>query len=87
MTVGTAETREWPEMGEELARKATETLHASIHANGEGSLSDRELWIVTGTILDLIQGLAPAETTNVVNQVRMHLDKTFGAKAKKGRKA
>jgi hypothetical protein len=65
--------RSWPSLGEELARKALETLHEAAHKNSTGELSDQELVLVVNTITDLTMGLIPKEISNLIYQVRKEL--------------
>lgn len=66
---------EWPEMQEELARKALEVLDQRVHQHlVEATLSERELRLVVDSIYDTISGLVPWDVANLVYGVRKDLD-------------
>lgn len=65
---------EWPELQEELARKALEVLGQRVHQHFiEATLSKRELRLVVDSIYDTISGLVPWEVANLVYDVRKDL--------------
>lgn len=66
--------RSWPELGEELARKALETLQEALHKHlVEGTMSERELRIVVDTITDTTMGLIAKDVTDTIYAVRKGL--------------
>lgn len=60
---------EWPELSEELGRKALEALSDRLHVCDQGEISPRELRIALDAIYDVIAGLAPWEDTNAIYDV------------------
>lgn len=65
--------RSWPEMGEELGRKALEGLDRRIAQHAHGTISDRELWLAVDSLYDAITGLVDWDVANVLYQVRQSL--------------
>lgn len=67
--------KEWPELQEELARKALEVLDQRVHQHlVEAKLSERELRLVVDSLYDTISGLVPWEVANLLYSVRTDLD-------------
>jgi hypothetical protein len=69
------EKRSWPELQEELSRKALETLQGAMHRFDEGELDKAGLILVVNTIVDTIQGLVPWDVTDTIYAVRKELEK------------
>jgi hypothetical protein len=65
----------WPELGEELARKALDTLADALARHEMELITDRELDIVVNTITDTTMGLIPKDVTNTIYAVRKELEK------------
>lgn len=66
--------RSWPELGEELSRKALETVEQALHAHlVEGDMTDRELRLVVDAVCDTIQGLVPPKAFDVIYAIRKEL--------------
>ena len=67
--------KEWPELQEELARKALEVLDQRVHQHlVEAKLTERELRLVVDSVYDTISGLVPWEVSNLVYAVRKDLN-------------
>jgi len=69
------ETREWPELGEELGRKALDVVADRVSRMDDKELSERELWLIADAVYDTIAGLASWEDANVVYTIRNGLTK------------
>lgn len=67
--------RTWPELSEELSRKALTVMDDAIHRHlVDGDLTRRELRLVTDAVVDCISGLVPTDVLNAVYSVRKDLD-------------
>lgn len=68
------ETRSWPELGEELGRKALDVMETTLVRYQDGELSREEVILVVNTIFDTISGLAKWEITDGIYQIRKELE-------------
>lgn len=69
--------KSWPELGEELGRKAIDVVSIAASKNANGEVTDRELWLICDAVYDCITGLASWEDANLVYQVRQSLSKAM----------
>lgn len=68
-------TSKWPELQEELSRKALEVLNKRVHEHlVEAKLSERELRLVVDSVYDTISGLVPWDVAEIVYAVRKDLE-------------
>ena len=67
--------KEWPELAEELGRKAIENLNGYMTKFEAGEISQRELWLVSDAIYDTITGLASWEDAKIIYAIRQSLTK------------
>ena len=67
------ESRGWPELQEELARKAIETVQRFDHLHSAGTISDETFYHVADAIYDCITGLAPWDVANIIYAVRQEM--------------
>jgi hypothetical protein len=77
--------RSWPELQEELARKALETLQQALHQVDEGELSEDQLLIVVNTLVETIQGLVPWDVTDTIYAVRKAIERERNPKPRRRR--
>lgn len=66
---------DWPEHGEELARKAIERIAADTQRFQDGTLSAKALWLVADILADVTQGLIDQESWNTIYAVRTEMTK------------
>lgn len=60
----------YPQFAEEVGRKALDVMAASAMKLDEGSITERELWLIADAVYDTISGLASREDQNIVYAVR-----------------
>lgn len=61
---------DWPELGEELARKSLEKLEEALQRHARGKITRRELFLVTDALYDASIGLIDKEASNAIYAVR-----------------
>jgi hypothetical protein len=62
--------RSWPELSDELARKAIESLEHAWDAYSRAQITKQTLDQILRYQIDTIQGLVPYEITNILIQAR-----------------
>jgi hypothetical protein len=65
----------WPELGEELGRKAMERVYSDLHRYQAGSLSAAAVWMTADVLADVTQGLIDNETWQTIYAVRGEMEK------------
>lgn len=66
---------DWPEHGEELARKALSVFEKGVHAYlVEDQMSRREMRVLVDTLCDVTQGLIPEDAWNTIYQARKEME-------------
>jgi hypothetical protein len=68
---------EWPELGEELARKAMERISNDLHRYQDGEITASRLWITADSLSEVTQGLIDNETWNAIYAVRGEMTKAL----------
>lgn len=58
--------KSWPELTEELARKALDVVYDRAHRMSEGELSAREMSLIASAVYDTITGLVPWDDANII---------------------
>ena len=62
---------EWPELGEELSRKALDVAQRAVVANTiEKTMTNNELLLVINTITDTISGLVTPDVLDTIYSIR-----------------
>lgn len=65
---------DWPELSDELARKAIETTHALVHKHlVEAEIDEKQLRVAVDAIYDIVSGLVPWDIANMIYAVRKDL--------------
>lgn len=70
------DTDNWPSFGEELGRKALETVEKWMQRHDAGQIRARELYILVDGLYDTISGLAPKEVCNVIADLHQEIRKS-----------
>lgn len=71
---------DWPEHGEELARKSLDHLLECSDKNAKGQFSDSALWLVASTLAQVTQGLIPKDAWETIYQVELQLKESLKKK-------
>lgn len=73
MTTAPDDAAQWPTFADNLSRKGMTALAKYVEGNEKGIYTDRDLFIVTDVLFDLMSGLANWSDVDVVNQVHTEL--------------
>lgn len=65
---------DWPELGEELARKSLEVLQDRVFEFENGTISKDTLIVAVNTLVSAIIGLAPMEVVDLIYEVRKKVE-------------
>lgn len=68
-----AETRTWPELGEELAFKALDTVQTRLWEHSQGLIDTAALKACLASIHDTIVGLTSMDVPDVIVSIRKEL--------------
>lgn len=67
-------TKSWPELAEELSRKALDVINDRAFKFGEGQLSAREMNLIASAVYDTVTGLIPWEDARIIQEVADETD-------------
>lgn len=65
----------WPELGQELARKAVEVLHDRLFKHSDGQISTATMFEIADALYDSVAGLVDWEVADMIYAVRNELKK------------
>ncbi|RWI35496.1 hypothetical protein [Mesorhizobium sp.] len=75
---------DWPTLKAELGRKGMQALQKYVAKHTDGRITDRELYIVTDVLWDVMSGLSPEADLRIVEAVNEELRRN--AKARRAAK-
>ncbi|MER9176238.1 hypothetical protein NKH72_21920 [Mesorhizobium sp. M0955] len=75
---------DWPTLKAEIGRKGMEVLQKYATKHADGKVSERELYIVTDVLWDVMSGLAPEVDLRIVEAVNEEIRRN--AKARRAAK-
>jgi hypothetical protein len=75
-------TGSWPELGEELARKAMERISNDVGRYQDGELQAGRVYITADVLADVTQGLIDNETWQTIYAVRQEMAKIINDAAR-----
>lgn len=67
----------WPELGEELGRKALDVISVNASKLANSEITEREMWLICDAVYDCMTGLTTWEDANVVYAIRNSLSKAI----------